>query len=63
MIIESLINFNLKNLFERSYKLNYYINSSFIDSRYTNSEELSIIGNKVDLFPQYKFKNWINFWI
>jgi len=59
--IESLINFNLKSFFEGSYKLNYYINSSFIDSRYTNSEELSIIGNKVEFIPSINLKTGLVF--
>lgn len=54
--IESLINFNLKSLLKESYKLNYYINSSFISSRYTSSEEKSIIGNKVEFVPTTNIK-------
>jgi len=59
--IESLINFNLKSFFEGSYKLNYYVNSSFIDSRYINSEELSIIGNRVEFIPSINLKTGLVF--
>ena len=54
--IESLINFNIKSFLKESYKLNYYINSSFISSRYTSSEEKSIIGNKVEFVPSTNIK-------
>ena len=54
--IESLINFNLKSFLKESYKLNYYINSSFISSSYTSSEEKSIIGNKVEFVPSTNIK-------
>ena len=54
--VESLINFNLKSFLKESYKLNYFINSSFISSRYTSSEEKSIIGNKVEFIPSTNIK-------
>ncbi len=53
--IESLIDFNLKNLIikDNNYILNYYINTSFINSKYVSGIEE---GNQVEFVPKYNIK-------
>ncbi|MBU2952088.1 TonB-dependent receptor [Tamlana agarivorans] len=56
--VESLFDFNLKSIIglNNDFKLNYFINSSFIASEYTHSEQAGIVGNKVEFVPDLNFK-------
>lgn len=56
---ESLLDFNLNNIFfnnNKNLSLNYFINSSFINSEYTSSEENGVEGNKVEFVPELNIK-------
>ena len=55
--LETLIDFNLKNLIPEDFKCNFYINSSFIESLYTRSEISGIEGKKVELIPKSNIKS------
>ena len=48
--IETLLDFDLKKIFinNENYRLNYYINASFIDSEYSSSEIPGIKGNGIE---------------
>ncbi|MDD7887052.1 TonB-dependent receptor [Flavivirga sp. 57AJ16] len=56
--IESLFDFNLKKLFglDNNFKLNYFINTSIINSEYTASEQSGIKGNQVEFIPDLNLK-------
>ncbi len=59
--IESLIDFNLKKLFTNNakYVFNYFLNSSFIKSKYTKSQKNGIVGNEVEFIPNVNIKTGI----
>lgn len=61
--IESLIDINLNKLFieNNDYSFNYFINTSIVDSKYTNSQESGVKGNKVEFVPNLNFKTGIKF--
>ncbi|MDX6747339.1 TonB-dependent receptor [Polaribacter sp. PL03] len=61
--IESLIDFNLKKVFNMNseYVFNYFINSSFITSEYTKSEKNGVVGNEVEFIPNINIKTGIRF--
>ncbi len=61
--IESLIDINLNKLFinNNEYTFNYFVNTSFIDSEYTKSEENGVEGNKVEFVPNINIKTGIRF--
>ncbi|TXD49454.1 TonB-dependent receptor family protein [Polaribacter sp. IC073] len=61
--VESLIDFNLKKVFEMNseYVFNYFINSSFITSEYTKSEKNGVVGNEVEFIPNINIKTGIRF--
>ncbi len=61
--IESLFDFNLNKLFIKNndYSFNYFINTSIIDSKYTNSEVAGIKGNKVEFVPNLNLKTGLKF--
>jgi Fe(3+) dicitrate transport protein len=61
--LESLIDFNLNELFIKNndYSFNYFINVSIIDSKYTVSEENGIEGKKVEFVPNLNFKTGLKF--
>ena len=61
--IESLIDFNLKKIFfnKENYSLNYFINTSFIDSEYISSEIPGIKGKKVEFVPKSNIKTGLRF--
>ena len=61
--IESLIDFNLKKVFDMNseYVFNYFINSSFITSEYTKSEKNGVVGNEVEFIPNINIKTGIRF--
>jgi Fe(3+) dicitrate transport protein len=55
---ESLIDFNLNELFKlnNSIQSNIFLNTSFIDSKYTKSQANGIVGNRVEFVPKVNFK-------
>jgi len=61
--IESLIDVNLNKLFieNNDYSFNYFINTSFIDSKYTKSQENGVENNKVEFVPNVNIKTGIRF--
>ena len=61
--IESLIDFDLKKIFinNENYSLNYFINTSFIDSEYISSEIPGIKGKKVEFVPKLNLKTGLRF--
>ncbi len=61
--IESLIDFNLKKILNISndYILSAFINTSFINSEYTESKQNGIIGKKVEFVPDVNFKTGVKF--
>ncbi|WP_178988777.1 TonB-dependent receptor domain-containing protein [Winogradskyella schleiferi] len=56
--VESLFDFNLKKLFKMNndFSLNYFINTSFIKSEYTSSDQPGIEGNNVEFVPDLNLK-------
>ncbi|MEW4925210.1 TonB-dependent receptor [Algibacter sp. 2305UL17-15] len=60
--VESLFDFNLKKIFslDNDVKLNYFINTSIINSEYTASEQAGIKGNKVEFIPDLNLKMGLN---
>jgi Fe(3+) dicitrate transport protein len=61
--IESLIDLNLKKIFNMSndYSFNVFLNSSFINSEYTASQEVGVEGKKVEFVPDVNFKTGLRF--
>jgi Fe(3+) dicitrate transport protein len=61
--IESLFDFNLRKIFQMNadYRLNFFVNSSFISSEYTESIESGIAGNKVEFVPDVNIKTGLRF--
>ena len=61
--LESVIDINIKKALDLSdeYILNYMLNSSFIQSQYIRSEELGVIGNDVELIPNWNIKTSFRF--
>ena len=61
--VESLFDFNLKKIIglNNKYSLNYFINSSFINSEYTASEQSGVKGNKVEFVPDVNIKTGLKF--
>ncbi len=61
--IESLIDFDLNDILIKNndLSLNYFINSSFINSKYTESMEPGIKGKKVEFIPRLNIKSGIKF--
>tara|TARA_R110002049_G_scaffold302258_1_gene494970 strand:+ start:23848 stop:26271 length:2424 start_codon:yes stop_codon:yes gene_type:complete len=59
--VESLFDFNLKKIFNLNnhVKLNYFINTSIINSEYTASEQAGVEGNKVEFVPDLNLKTGI----
>ncbi|CAM1368355.1 TonB-dependent receptor family protein [Tenacibaculum xiamenense] len=61
--VESLLDFNLKKLFNISndFDFNYFINTSFIQSEYVRSEIPGLINNKVEFVPDLNLKTGVRF--
>lgn len=61
--VESLVDFNLKKVFKinSSFSFNYFINTSFINSEYTQSQQNGIVGNKVEFVPDFNLKTGVKF--
>ncbi|MEP3836088.1 MAG: TonB-dependent receptor [Algibacter sp.] len=60
--VESLFDFNLKKIIglNNDFKLNYFLNTSVINSEYTASEKAGIKGNKVEFVPDLNLKMGLN---
>jgi len=56
--VESLLDFNLKKLLkmDNDYSFNYFINTSFIQSEYTKSQQNNVEGNAVEFVPDINLK-------
>ena len=55
--LETLIDLNLCQLLNKKHsKLNYYINTSIVDSRYLHSLENGVTGKKVEFVPNLNLK-------
>lgn len=60
--VESLFDFNLKKIFNlnNDVKLNYFVNTSIINSEYTASDKAGIKGNEVEFVPDLNLKMGLN---
>lgn len=61
--VESLFDFNLNKMFIKNKKmnLNFFVNTSIIDSKYTKSKENGVENNKVEFIPDLNVKTGIKF--
>ncbi|MFD0989504.1 TonB-dependent receptor domain-containing protein [Mariniflexile jejuense] len=61
--VESLFDFNLKKIVGLSnyFSFNYFINTSFISSKYTTSQQVGVKGNKVEFVPDVNLKTGVKF--
>ncbi|WP_104734263.1 TonB-dependent receptor domain-containing protein [Hanstruepera ponticola] len=61
--VESLFDVDAKRLvgLNPEFRLNYFLNSSFINSEYTASEKPGIKGNKVEFVPEINIKTGLRF--
>ena len=61
--LESLFDFNLKKILDlnNAFSLNYFINSSFINSEYTATEQFGVKGNQVEFVPDVNIKTGLKF--
>ena len=61
--LESLLDFDLNEIFIKNNDLdfNYFINYSFIESKYLRSEEVGITENSVEFIPKHNFKTGLKF--
>ena len=61
--LESVFDFNLKKVFElgNQFSFNYFVNTSIINSEYTNAITSGIKGNKVEFVPDVNIKTGIRF--
>lgn len=61
--LESLVDFNFKKILElnSAYSLNVFLNTSFINSEYTRSDEIGVEGNAVEFVPDLNLKTGIRF--
>lgn len=59
--VESLFDFNLEKLFIKNneYNLNFFVNTSIIQSEYVRSQENGVEGRKVEFVPEFNFKTGI----
>ena len=61
--VESLVDFNLKKIldWDNDFLFNYFVNTSFIRSEYTSSEQPGIEGNEVEFVPDLNIKTGLRF--
>ncbi|TKS57647.1 TonB-dependent receptor domain-containing protein [Mesohalobacter halotolerans] len=61
--VESLVDFNFKKLLSlnSNYQFNVFVNTSFINSEYTSSQQLGIEGNEVEFVPDLNLKAGFRF--
>jgi len=60
--LESLVDLNLRKLWlgnNRDYNLNFFINTSYIKSEYTHSNENGVEGKQVEFVPELNLKTGI----
>ena len=60
---KSLVDFNLSRIFDLgdNYIFNYYINYSYIDSKYTNSDIPGVVNKRVEFVPKNNLKTGLRF--
>ena len=60
---ENLIDFNLKKILSlnNNNEMNFFINYSFINSKYLESEEIGIEGKSVEFVPEHNLKTGIKY--
>ena len=60
---ENLIDFNLKKILSlnNNNEMNFFINYSFINSKYLESEEIGIEGKSVEFVPDHNLKTGIKY--
>jgi len=61
--LESLLDFDLNEIFinNNNIDFNYFVNYSFIESKYLKSEEVGITNNSVEFIPKHNFKTGLKF--
>ena len=61
--IESIIDIDINEILLKNndYTFNYFINSSFINSKYTKSKEPGVEGNRVEFVPSVNLKSGVKF--
>ena len=61
--LEGTGDFNLQSIFNQpsKYNFNFFINFSFISSKYTDSNEPGVKGNKVEFVPEINIKTGVKF--
>ncbi len=61
--LESLLDFDLNEIFIKNKNLdfNYFVNYSFIESKYLKSKEVGITENQVEFIPRHNFKTGLKF--
>ena len=61
--VESLLDFNLNELFFKNNDINfnYFINFSLIESEYTKSMEIGVVGKKVEFVPSVNIKTGLKY--
>ncbi|WP_299013738.1 TonB-dependent receptor [uncultured Polaribacter sp.] len=61
--VESVFDFNLKKVLQlnNDFVLNYFINTSFINSEYTNAITNGILGKRVEFVPDVNLKTGLKF--
>ena len=61
--LESLIDFDLNDILikNNNYSFNYFINTSFINSKYTSSDVPGVKGKKVEFVPKTNIKSGFKF--
>ena len=58
--VESLIDLKLTQMSSAKFKCSYYINTSWIQSEYINSQQNGIKGNTVEFIPEINLKTGFN---
>ena len=59
--IESLVDINLKKVFDmgNDFSFNYFLNTAFITSEYTDSQQTGVEGNSVEFVPRHQLEDGI----
>mgnify|MGYP003325202539 CR=1 FL=1 len=59
----TLLDFNLSSIFDLGdiYIFNYFINYSYIDSKYTNSDIPGVVNKRVEFVPKNNLKTGLRF--
>ncbi|BAO55682.1 Iron(III) dicitrate transport protein FecA [Nonlabens marinus S1-08] len=60
--LESLVDFNLRKVLlnnNKDYNFNFFVNTSYIRSEYTRSDENGVEGKEVEFVPELNFKTGI----